>query len=208
MKNRTIKFLGFCIAIGLSLPVLSADKSDLLAKIRANAGQYNEFKQLLNNPDQNIRIAAFDGMVNSGDSALRNIALDEALANTDSTLQALALKEIIMDLDVLNFSIVLPENASEESKAVVNKWTSSYGLTFFQKNKEEGVFSGKSTDSIQRTGSKKGFGGNLSGLKVFFSSEGLACMGDVVLTAGAILKGTLACPKYALEPVSITAKIR
>jgi len=208
MKNKTIIFLGFLMALSLSLPALSADKSDLLAKIRANAGQYNEFKQLLNNPDQSIRIAAFDGMVNSGDSALRNIALDEALVNTDSTVQALALKEVIMDLDVLNFSIVLADSVSEESKAVVNKWASSYGLTFFQKNKEKGVFSGKSTDSIQRTSSKKGFGGNISGLKVFFSSEDLVCMGDVVLTAGAILKGTLACPKYGLEPVSITVKIR
>jgi len=204
MKNKTIVFLGFLMTLSLSLPALSADKSDLLAKIRANAGQYNELKQLLNNPDQSIRIAAFDGMVNSGDSALRNIALDEALANTDSTVQALALKEVIMDLDVLNFSMVLPENASEESKKVVKKWSSTYGLTFWKKkkNKEKGSFEGRTTDDSSR------LVGNVSGLEIIFSSNSQHCMGKVTLTAGAILKGTLACPEYSLEPTSITAKIR
>jgi len=204
MKNRKIKFLGFLMAISMSLPVLSADKSGLLSKIRANAGQYNEFKQLLNNPDQSIRIAAFDGMVNSGDVALRNIALDEALANTDATLQAFAFKEIIMDLRVLNFSIEKSEGISEESKKIVKQWSSTYGLTFSskQKNKEKGSFEGRTTDY---SSSMKG---NISGLELIFSSYHQYCMGTVTLAAGAVLKGTLACPEYNLSPVSITAKIR
>ncbi len=204
MKNKTIVFLGFLMALSLSLPALSEDKSDLLAKIRANASQYNEFKQLLNNPDQSIRIAAFDGMVNSGDSALRNIALDEALTNTDSTLQALAFKEIIMGLDVLNFSIALSENVSEKGKKIVTKWSSTYGLTFWsdKRNKETGSFEGRTTDH------HTGMNGNISGLEIIFSSNSQNCMGKATLTAGAILKGTLACPRHDLAPVSITAKIR
>ena len=188
------------LMLGLSANAFSDDKADLLTIIRAQAGQYNEFKELLNSPDQSLRIAAFDGMVNSGDPALRDIAIDEALANADVTMQSLAFREVIMGLDSVNFAMTLPDNASENTKKNITAWGGAYFLKLSKKDKKLGQFSGGSTDF------KNSMKGNISGLELSFVSK--VCSGKASLVDGAVLQGVISCDGRITEPTTITSKIR
>jgi len=192
------------LMFGLSANAFSDDKADLLAKIRAQAGQYNEFKELLNSPDQSLRIAAFDGMVNSGDPALRDVAIDEALANADVTMQSLAFREAIMGLDTINFAMELPDKASEKTKKTFTEWSASYNLNLLKKDKVLNTFSGGSTEARSQY-----LKGNVSGLELSFVSR--YCNGKATLIDGSILKGILSCPKGSYpttESIIISSKLR
>jgi len=202
MGRTKLQCLGLLLMLGVSAAALSDDKADLLAQIRASAGQYSEFKTLLNSPDQSIRVAAFDGMVSSGDSSLRDIAIDEALSNDDATMRALALREAIFGLSGLNFSMTLPDAPSEETKKQVKKWGAAYKLTFRTKDKASSSFSGRATDAT----SGDYMHGNVSGLELVFNSR--YCSGKATLMEGTVLQGTISCPKYITEPTVIFAKIR
>ncbi|HRP36055.1 MAG TPA: hypothetical protein PLI48_09255, partial [Gammaproteobacteria bacterium] len=76
------------VAVGLLALAVAAEgwaqsAAEIIEQARARARQVEEIKQVLNDPDQNVRLAAFEAMVGSDDSLMRELALDAGINSTD-----------------------------------------------------------------------------------------------------------------------------
>lgn len=125
-------FLIICIA-SLSFSALAqTSAAQIVEQARERARQLDEIKQVLNDPDQNVRLAAFEAMVDSGDPLMRELALDAGIASTDQVLRGLALKYAVLSLEQLNLSLILdpgaPKEVQEKSRAYLEKTGSSFVL--------------------------------------------------------------------------------
>lgn len=87
------------------------------AQIRAKASQYQEYKQLLADPDPSVRFAAVSEMLKSNDKNMKTLAFDAAFLSAESALRGLALKERVLSLS----SLVLEplDEAAKEELAVI-----------------------------------------------------------------------------------------
>ena len=137
------------VAAGLvvSEGVFSQDSADqILEKARARAAEIEKLKKVLNEePDQNVRLAAFDLMISKGDSVMHEIAVEAGLASADKLLQAAAFKEAIMNLARLHLTLVVDPDASETiqqaSQAYLDKNGDQYVLPFDKKDTKAGTVS-------------------------------------------------------------------
>jgi hypothetical protein len=122
---------------------------DILEKARSQARDYEKLKRVLvEEPDQNVRLAAFDLMVKDGDSMLHAIAVDAGLASADRLLQAAAFKEAIMSLDRLHLTLSLDKTASQDMQEKAKQYLDTKGdalvIVFRKKDARAGTFSGPS----------------------------------------------------------------
>jgi hypothetical protein len=89
----------FAMTLGLAVStgVFAQDSvDDLLEKARAEAAEIEKLKKILNEePDQNVRLAAFGLMIKDSNSTMHEIAVEAGLASADKLLQAAAFKEAI-----------------------------------------------------------------------------------------------------------------
>ena len=151
----------FAMTLGLAVStgVFAQDSvDDLLEKARARAGEIEKLKKIINEePDQNVRLAAFDLMINNGDNTMHEVAVEAGLASADKLLQAAAFKEAIMSLDRLHLTLVVDTDASDEiqgiSQAYLDKNGDQYVLTFKKKDTKAGTISGYNF-SAQVTGTQ------------------------------------------------------
>ena len=130
--------------------------AEMLEKARARSREMEELKAVLNGPDQNMRLAAFDVMVGSGDEAMRQIALDLGLASADPLMQAMAFKESILSLNRLVFSLEIdtrePEAVQQKAQAILAAKGSTYTIAVTKPDRKTGVFTIKTSHQGQVTG--------------------------------------------------------
>lgn len=81
-------------------------------QIRAKAGKYKEFKQLLADPDPSIRFAAISEMLLSDDKNMKALAFDAGFQSAESVIRAMVLKERVLSLTTLVFE---PVSADDEA---------------------------------------------------------------------------------------------
>lgn len=86
---------------------------DIIAQARERARNIEELKGVLNDPDQNVRLAAFEVMMTKGDPVMRELALDTGFASTDQVLRGLALKYAVLGLEQLVLTLEKDESAPE-----------------------------------------------------------------------------------------------
>lgn len=92
------------IAFFLFGPAYAEDDVDkLISEIKSNSDRFAKLRPLLNDPDLNVRLSAFDVMVEQNDSSLRNLAIGAAFAAEESTLKARALEELLLSRKNLVF---------------------------------------------------------------------------------------------------------
>jgi hypothetical protein len=103
---------------------------DLIEKARARARQVEETKQVLGDPDQNVRLAAFEAMVGSDDLLLRELALDAGLASTDQLLRGLALRYTVLGLEQLNLTLAPDASAPKPVQERVQAYLEKTGRNF------------------------------------------------------------------------------
>jgi len=135
------------VAAGLVVSggVFAQDSADqILEKARAEAAEIEKLKKVLNEePDQNVRLAAFELMIRKDDSVMHEIAVEAGLASADKLLQAAAFKEAIMNLDRLHLMLVVDRDASEAiqeaSQAYLDKNGDQYVLSFDKKDTKAGT---------------------------------------------------------------------
>lgn len=204
-KSRYTKILTTAVCgLLVSTSALSLDKAKLLEQIRGNSSQYDEFKALLNSPEQSTRISAFDVMVNSGDPSLRDIAIDVALASLDSTLQSIAFRDVILSRETINFKIEGLDKLPEKSKAVLLTWGNNYNIRIHKTDKQSGkIIKGEATNASNLTAP-------ISGTRFSWNSmaDTRGCYGETSLENGNELSGTLSCSYPQLAPVKIRATLR
>ena len=105
------------IAGNASAHAQSAD--EMIARIQAQANELNRFRELLNSPDQSVRIAAFRAMADSDNADYRELAINTGLVSSDVTLQGLALAEAFKDLGTISLVYDYPADADRELLARV-----------------------------------------------------------------------------------------
>jgi len=138
---NALRLAGFLIFLVASAEALAqANTADIIEQARARARQVEEIKQVLTDPDQNVRLAAFEGMVDSGDPLMREIALDTGLASTDRVLRGLALKHTILGLAQLSITLTVDDSApkpvQDKSVKYLEKNGNNYILTFDPKGSD------------------------------------------------------------------------
>lgn len=160
LKKRVLQiFIPVMFGLAMVGNVSAQDSVEqLLEKARARAGEIEKLKKVINEePDQNVRLAAFDLMINNGDNTMHEVAVEAGLASADKLLQAAAFKEAIMSLDRLHLTLVVDTDASDEiqgiSQAYLDKNGDQYVLTFKKKDTKAGTISGHNF-SAQVTGTQ------------------------------------------------------
>ncbi len=173
--------------------------SEMLEQARARSREMEELKAVLNGPDQNMRLAAFDVMVNSGDEAMRQVALDVGLASADPLMQAMAFKETILGLNRLVFLIEIdtnePEAIQQKAEAILAASGSTYTIPVTKPDKSTGVFTLKTS-----------YKGQVNGTTLTFKNG--YDTGQFELVDERTIKGTLSLYKGGYGSFIATAKIR
>lgn len=140
--------------------------AEIVDQARARARQVEEIKKLLDDPDQNVRVAAFDTMVGSDDPLMRDLALDAGLNSTDQVLRAVALRHTVLGLAQLTIALAVDDSQSKEAQESARSFQVRNGSVYTMMIDDKGK--DLSTGSFHRTG-HAGERGNVSGLVVTFS---------------------------------------
>lgn len=154
------------LAMTMTLDALAqASPSEIIDQARARARHIEEIKQVLSDPDQNVRLAAFEAMVTSDDPLMRELALDAGLASTDRVLRGLALRHAVLGLAQLTITLAVDDSApkpvQERTRDHLEKSGNSYVAPIDPKGSDL-------TNGAFHSGNAK-YRGNVSGLVVTFS---------------------------------------
>lgn len=153
------------LALAVATDGWAQSAAEIIEQARARARQVEEIKQVLNDPDQNVRLAAFEAMVGSDDALMRELALDAGLNSTDQVLRGMALRHAVLGLAQLTISLAVDESAPKEiqesSREFLLKNGSVYTMTIDEKSKD------LSTGAFHAVG-QPSHRGNVSGLVVTF----------------------------------------
>ena len=77
------------------------DPEALRSKAQEKSSRLDGYRQLMNDPDPNVKIEAFKALYETQDPALRKIAFDIALTSADPVLRNMALKYKIFSMNQL-----------------------------------------------------------------------------------------------------------
>ncbi len=183
-----LKISALLIATTLTFSA-SAIAETLVEKIKKRAAEASEIRALLNDPDQNTRIAALDVMLKSTDTAMRELAYTTGFNSADDTLRAITLRNKFNELNTLTLYFTLPEDADEKIKSQFDYFGGSLSLLFDSYDENTGKFKAASSKS-----SSYPKPGSVSGLSVNFNTR--YCGGTLVLNEESELAGEVTCEKF------------
>ncbi len=121
------------------------DMEQLIEKARAEAAEIEKMKKALNEePDPNVRLAAFNLMTRQGNGTMYEVAVDAGLASADRLLQAAAFKSAVMALDRLHLTLQVDENAADAiqkaSRDYLDRKGDQYIIPLNNKDTDAGTF--------------------------------------------------------------------
>ncbi|SFM98009.1 hypothetical protein [Marinobacter pelagius] len=170
----------------LSSSVCAQSAEELLKEISERKERINQFRALLNDPDQSTRLAALDVMLKSDDLAMKEVAYGVGFNSADDAMRALALKGKFRDITVLPFKLTAGEEETESEKSTLEKWSGSYSFTLGEFDESTGQFTFFGGDAPRST-----MKGQISGTGLEFQSY--RCQGYFTLGDSANLIGELRC---------------
>ncbi|PVV11071.1 MAG: hypothetical protein B6D77_07400 [gamma proteobacterium symbiont of Ctena orbiculata] len=156
---------------------------ELKQQIQGRSGKIKEFRALLNDPDQTVRLAALDVMLKSDDIAMRELAFGMGFSSADEAMRAVALKNKFADQKMISVKIAKITSPSDTQKKALKDWGSIYTFNVKDFDEKTGQFTTK--------GSYRGGTGQLNGTRIEFSQQ--YCSGSFQLGDGAVLGGELGC---------------
>lgn len=128
------------LALGVAADGWAQSAAEIIEQARARARQVEEIKQVLNDPDQNVRLAAFEAMVGSDDSLMRELALDAGLNSTDEVLRGMALRQAVLGLAQLTITLAVdtaaPKAIQDSSREFLEKNGNSYVMAIDPKTRD------------------------------------------------------------------------
>lgn len=184
-NNLRIALVLLLLSAMAGTPALAqTSAADIVAQAQQRAATIQEYRALLSNPDQNVRVAGLDVMLASDDAAMREIAFNLAFASADDTMRAIALRNKLRYLKNLNFQMTLREGASEkEVKAISQVFGHSYPMILDKYDANSGAF----------TFAKSYGSGQVSGTGISFNDNYAKCNATLALGDGPILEGSMNC---------------
>lgn len=157
---------------------------DILRQAQERAAKINEYKALLTNPDQNVRVAGLDVMLKSADPAMREIAFNIAFASADDTMRAIALRNKFLYQQTLNFQLSLQDNPTEiEQRAVTEQFANVFLIQLDSYDANNGAFKFRSSYG----------NGQVSGIGMDFNDTYRKCSANLTLGDEPQLEGQLNC---------------
>ncbi|UZD67071.1 arsenical pump-driving ATPase GET3 [Marinobacter sp. AN1] len=188
--NLPVSIRHLCLIMTLALTFLPFSASgqsaeELLKQINERKERINQFRALLNDPDQTTRLAALDVMLKSEDPAMKEIAYGAGFSSADDAMRALALKGKFRDLQVIPFKLTLQQETTETEEKILQKWAGTYRFQLAEFDEASGRFVFVGNDHNSRNN------GQVSGTGMEF--QGGYCRGDFTLGDGASLIGEIRC---------------
>jgi hypothetical protein len=172
----TLVAASFSVAAGISA-------EQLKQRIQARSKQIAEFRALLNDPDQAVRLAALDEMLSADDVAMRELAFGLCFESADAAMRAICLRKKIADLNIINVEFPQRAKRSDDQAKVLKEWGGMYTFGIEKFDPKTGHFV---TTGVYRQGS-----GQVSGIRLDFRQQ--YCSGSFTLGDGAVLEGELGC---------------
>ncbi|RRQ22353.1 hypothetical protein [Thiohalobacter thiocyanaticus] len=175
-------------ALFLSLaatPVAGGETSAeaLKQQIQQRSQNIKEFRALLNDPDQTVRLAALDTMLKSDDVAMRELAYGVCFNSADQAMRVICLKNRFGDLRTVVISIKGIDNPTENQEKVLNEWNGTYSFEVSDYDEKTGQFT--------TTGTYVQGKGQVTGTGIEFSQQ--YCNGGFQLVDGGTMEGELGC---------------
>lgn len=169
------------LAVGAAAagPSLPSPESLRSAAVKT-AGLIEQYRQILRDPDANVRLAAFTQLARVDDPVIRQIAYEEGFASSDKLLRAMALKFSLFDRKAL----ILESPDSDAPPA-----------TFAMREED------LTTGDFSYTAAASLLNGRVQGLSVHLGLFG-GCTADLNLNDEDKLLGEQRCPKEK-KPVQI-----
>jgi len=175
---KTIIFISLFISY-------AAHSDDMLKQIQERAAKVKQYRELLGNPDQTIRISALDVMLKSDDHVMRELAFNLGFSSADDAMRAIALKNKIVYMKQLNFNLSLTETPTEvEKKGILEEFSYAYSIDIQDYDINSGAF------KFRNYGRSKG---QVSGTGLSLQDNSYNCSANTALSEGATLMGTLKC---------------
>jgi len=206
MRNRTSKIIRGTFA--LSLLALScstfADQTtaEKIEAARQRAKEINEVKQVLADPDQAVRLAAFESMATSDDPVMRSMALDAGFASTDSLLRNTAFKYTVLGLEQIIITLIVDTKAPKEIQEKSTKYLNESGQSFKLDINTKKIDLG--TGKFERP-NNSGYTGNVNGSLLTFSYGSF--QGELHLMEDNSLAGRISNPGWGYQ-FNATASVR
>lgn len=161
----------------------AAHSEDMLKQIQERAAKVKQYRELLGNPDQTIRISALDVMLKSDDHVMRELAFNLGFSSADDAMRAIALKNKLVYMKQLNFNLSLTETPTEvEKKAILEQFSHAFSIDIQDYDINSGAF---------KFSSRSGNTGQISGTGI--SLQSYRCSANAALSEGATLIGVLKC---------------
>ena len=157
--------------------------AELKQQIQARSQNLAEFRALLNDPDQTVRLAALDSMLKSEDIAMRELAYGTCFNSADAAMRGICVKNKMSEMQTIVIEIDEFDGATEKEQKTINSWAGAY--TFGIKEFDE------KTGQMQTQGSYKGGTGHVTGTGFDFAQA--YCSGKFELVDGGYLEGELRC---------------
>lgn len=166
-----------------SMPQAEVTAEALKQQIQERSGKIKEFRALLNDPDQTVRLAALDVMLKSDDIAMRELAYGMGFSSADEAMRAVCLKNKFADQKMISVKIADISSPSDTQKKALDAWGGIYSFNVDEFDEKTGQFT---TSGHYRKGT-----GQLNGTRMEFSQN--YCNGAFTLGDGAVLTGELGC---------------
>ncbi|PHQ27236.1 hypothetical protein CLH62_06595 [Marinobacter guineae] len=200
-RSFTPQYLLFSLTlVCLSSTVIAQSTEELLKEISERKERINQFRALLNDPDQSTRLAALDVMLKSDDLAMKEVAYGIGFNSADDAMRAVALKAKFRDITVMPFKVTSGEEETETEKSILEKWAGTYSFDLKEFNEDTGQFTFRGGDY---SGSATG---QISGTGLEF--QGGYCQGFFILGDSANLVGELRCKKPYEGTYTATARLQ
>src|SRR5690606_26965406 len=118
-----------------------------------------------NDPDQNVRLAAFEAMFTSEDPLMRELALDSGRSSTDRVLLGLVRWHAVLGLAQLTITLAVDESAPKPVQERTRDYLVKSGNSYIAPIDPKGS---DLTNGAFHSGNAK-YRGNVSGLVVTFN---------------------------------------
>ena len=145
-RIRNLLVVGSLLLAGTMGPVLAQSAAEVIERARAEARQFNEYKEALEDPDQSVRLAVFEAMLAQQNAPLRMMAIQTGITSTDAIMRSRALQAQIMGMEQLHLKLAInPEASTKVQEATRNFLERTAGVATFRiqnKDQSTGVFQG------------------------------------------------------------------
>ena len=173
-----------CALLALSgIAVAETSAEALKRQIQERSAKIKEFRALLNDPDQTVRLAALDVMLKSEDLAMRELAYGVGFSSADDAMRAVCLRNKLADLTTVAIKIADISSATDQQKKALTDWGGVYTFELKSYDEKSGQFA--------TAGSYKKGKGQVTGTGIEFAQN--YCTGSFTLGEGAELVGELGC---------------